>query len=508
MKEKIYLQRKNTNMRKIVFLPILFLIVGSSFAQIPWDKCYYERIYIPRAIIKETIELNIIGDPPTQPTPTDDSYRNIYFIHGLGGNASAWTKVAEACWNKSLNIPDFPARKCHTHQLEYVNFTKGTVYAAANDIGQQIRSKAIEYKDHYNINPDRGIIIAHSQGGIVSRALMHLDFVSNTGALPDIGKGYGGVVFVASPVNGAMILNNRTLLRNMANDACNSLLAGPTSSILASFMMKNIFGNLGTTCNTFSGDVLDLFVSQYYDEITASYTVGLEGSLIETFNKGNSNADLCNLPKISIVSYITGNNILWRTANWLVNDPNDEPHFGANDEWKFYNEVVEPAYDDYRAKVQEFTDKYDQCRGGFIGSIIGGIFSGRAIIGAGGIAASVLMGNQYLDRKNAYQKGLNWLDQANEQWNVVIGADYHDTPNAGWVRKQSDGIVLSEAQTYFPCLTAWWGEYGSHMQIRNNGTKGETNGGWAGGIKYGLEYIFSGKHRDPNISGFFYTPTK
>jgi hypothetical protein len=311
------------------------------------------------------------------------------------------------------------------------------------------------------------------------------------------------VIFVASPLHGAMILNNRPLLRNMADDACNSLLAGPTSSIIASIMMRKVFGNLGSLCNTFSGDVLDLFVSQYYDEITESYTVGLEGSLIETFNNDHqNNPDYCDLPKISVVSHIdlytTESNILWRTANWLVNDPNDEPHFGANDDQKFLIEVVFPAYINYFSNVIEFENKYRQCRRGFIGSIVGGVLTGGAILGSGGVTTSVLMGKQYLERKNAYQKGIDWLAQANDQWNVVIGADYLCYPNGYWRRKASDGIVLAEAQEGLPC-SSWIAVAtpGSHMQIRNNE-----------GIKEMLNHIFNGYGNREEKYKFFYTKPK
>jgi hypothetical protein len=500
MKKRIYLQRKNTNMRKVVCLPILFLIVGSSFAQTPWwdDVCRYERINIPRQFINVPLQVSTFDDPPQPPPPADDSYRNIYFIHGLGGNASAWTKVAQACWDASLNIPDFPARMCNTFKLGYTNSTKGSVYEAANDIGQQIRSKAIEYKDHFNVDPDRGIIIAHSQGGIVSRALMHLDFVSNTGALPDIGKGYGGVIFVASPLHGAMILNNRPLLRDMANDACNKLLAGPTSSTLASFIMGKVFGNLGNVCNTFSGDILDLFVSQYYDEITTSYTVGLEGSLIETFDNDQYNTDYCDLPKISIVTQTGANNILWRTANWLVNNPNDETYFGANEEWTFYNNVVEPAYNNYALNAQIFKKKYDNCYKGFTGSLIVGILTGCIPAIVIGVTPSTLLGQQYLDQQNAYQAGVNWLDQANDQWKTVIGARHRDSDEQVWKHEPSDGIVLSNAQANLPCFSWMSGWYSSHMQIRNDNE-----------IKWALKHIFEGYgNKDPNLSKFFYTRQK
>ena len=91
-------------MKKIVFLQFLFLVVINSFAQTPSDTlCPFETVTIPNQVKNIEPSLNFGVNDVLQYKV--DAYRNIFFIHGLGGDATAWTKAADACENLRMVMP-------------------------------------------------------------------------------------------------------------------------------------------------------------------------------------------------------------------------------------------------------------------------------------------------------------------------------------------------------------------------------------------------------------------
>ena len=80
----------------------------------------------------------------------------------------------------------------------------------------------------------------------------------------------------------------------------------------------------------------------------------------------------------------------------------------------------------------------------------------------------------YLERKNAYQKGVNWIDKANDDWLTVIGAsEYIQGPYEFWKSHVSDGVVLKKSSSDLPCAT--WAPLGTYTSSTNGKRTGSTH---------------------------------
>jgi hypothetical protein len=479
-------------MKKIVFLQFLSCIAINSFAQIPKDSlCPFREISISR----QTKHIDAISyyDVIDVPQQKSNAYRNIFFIHGLGGDVTAWLKAADAC----ENLSGF-ARKCFTHRLDYTKVTDNPINVAAHEVGQQIKDVSEKYAS--DIQSNTAILIAHSQGGVVCRELMHKDFVEKQDYA--LGK-YGGVVTVASPLQGAMILNNRYLIHSMANDACHALTTDIlTVSIVGSIVLPIILPILtangiptptpGVICDVVTGPVLGSFASNYYDKITDAYVVDGCNSKIKTYNADANNAEYCKLPKVAFYGVEPQENILWRTAQWMKDNPNDEAHFGANNDMKFYNNVIKPVYIAYSVGSMVNDMMYDIADKTFK-------WTWWCCPVSASTALMTMMTSAAV--KPLVSRGRNWFEGANAQWQTVIGAKTYNSQTGRWDIKENDGVVLTESAMNLPCATnisvrigeqgeGWAGS--SHMQIRNDS-----------GIDRALNNLFNG-----NYGRFFEIPQK
>lgn len=463
----------------------------------------------------------------------DTMYRRLYFIHGLGGDASSWQRAADACWDPDLNIPGFPARRVRVSRPEYTNSTLTTLNSAAYEVNNLIVNQAASDITAYSMDPQRAIIIAHSQGGMVTRSLVHQYMTGLT--IPNFGLPFGGFVTFASPLQGARILNNRDQIEVMANDACRSLIKGPGNNLSFNILLKLIGKESATStlCDLISYDLLPAFFTDYYENITNDYFVG--ANAITQFNQDVSYEAYMNMPKIAIGVNEPRENILWRTGNWLINNPNTPPPFEANDDWQFYNSTVYPLYLDYVGKVQQHQNQIALLS--HFAEYINPFFNPT-------LHVLTMTGILYhMKRESDWQQGVNWFNRANSTWETIIGArEYQFTTSTvymcfycngnsyymnslitsnqqdcinkncryilpvssiqlNYLIKENDGIVTTESAKNLPGATAIPSkpfinipnyDGSSHMQIRNDEY-----------LKQSLRKIFNGDY-----GLFFKTNTK
>lgn len=485
---------------------------------LPYFTIFYGIAQIDTSLIKNiiTVESEPFTHVPVQTLSPinviqsqDTNYRRLYFIHGLGGDASSWQRASDACWDFSLQIPGFPARKVEISRPEYIYSTNTTLNSAAYDVRQQIRNQSLNDLLQYNINPNRAILFGHSQGGMIIRSLVNMDLGPNSN-IPYFGKGYGGFVTIASPLQGALIINNRDMIEIMANDACVSLIKGPETSLSSLNLILKLFGKeltAGSLCSTLSNTILPIFFSQYYDNITNDYRVGAPA--IATFNSNVQYPSYMAMPKIAIYGEEPRQNILWRTANWLVNNPNDFEPFQANDDWEFYREIIKPTYLFYQSNMFEYINKISLLQ--MIQNYVAPL-----VIPNTNFVYDIWI-NHYFQKMLAWKAGVDWFNHANADWETIIGAkeyvllttyiyycsgcrsinswffspiyqtcvdkhcrDILPLPSVSlqWIYKPNDGIILSESASNLPGATAIpprisLGNYNfydgsSHMQIRND----------------------------------------
>ncbi len=492
-------------MKKLLLL-ITLLPMLTSIAQIDTSR-------VKNLIKVHDFPFTLIPTPQWQATTvlqqSDTNYRRLYFIHGLGGDASSWQRASDACWDQSLGIPGFPARKVEISRPEYIYSTNTTLNSAAYHVRQQIRNQSLNDIQLYQMNPNRAILIGHSQGGMIIRSLVHMDLLPDAN-IPVFGKGYGGFVTIASPLQGAKILNNRGMIEEMADDACTQLMKGPGQSNISLQLILKLLGKemVSTTiCDLISNNLLPAFFSQYYDNITNDYMVGAPA--IQVFNNDTLYNAYKNMPKIAIYGVEPRENIFWRTANWLIKNPNDVGPFEANEDWEFYHDVVQPTYMQYSANMIHNLNQFHAIQS-VQNYVIPYLFPLTYI-------TNHLLMNSYQRKYLAWKAGVDWFNHANENWETIIGAREITTvtdtayycrscnvypfwtlssalqpciskgcrvilpipiTTLQWRIKENDGIVIAESAGNLPGATAipprilindipkYNGS--SHMQIRND----------------------------------------
>jgi len=487
---------------KRVFLSLVF----GSFAIGTYAQCdsLMEIKIDPKMLDIEEVYSGTVEpyDPNNPPPPPDtNEVRRIYFIHGLGGSPSAWSKAAEACQHKMTpSIPGFPARNCEYSLSGYANHTYN-LYLATDAVRKEISKDADVDRNKGIINPARSIIIAHSQGGIVTRELMHLDLIEepNHTTLSQ-GMNYGGVVTVASPLQGAMILNNRDKILAMANDGCKkvlpSFITGELGAIYNLFSTK-LNALMDSVCETAANTALPMLFNDYYKGITNSYTVG--ASMINTLNQDTNNAAYKAFPKMAFYAVEPQENIFWRTLNWMTSDPNDTGYFEANDDWRLFDSTIKPKMiDKFKEKKESHYAEYLKYKKLTYTGFLCFVFP---LAGAASATAHAIRANQEEERYLAYEKGLEWFDNVNESWQTVIGTTkvYAMNPEVGHhtaTYTPNDGVVLAESAANLPGATHAPVEIypnkdstvdiekgSSHMQVRNDA-----------GLKEHLNNLFDGKY--------------
>lgn len=159
--------------------------------------------------------------------------RNVSWLHGLGQNGTAWDEMEVIFRDEKLMITD------------------------ASDISIGYESEEgvqVAQDDAVIISDPNGIVIGHSMGGVVARAIDDD---------PTDQRDFGGIITVGTPNNGAAIANSLLNgdVANATNFACNSMLAGPTSEI--PIVPINLQGfTVGMICNGVNNFIVPLIEGQ------------------------------------------------------------------------------------------------------------------------------------------------------------------------------------------------------------------------------------------------------
>jgi len=145
------------------------------------------------------------------------NYRKVFWVHGYGGNELAWQRVGNFCGRVGDELGKY---KINSIYPDYSASSASLIDGANNvrdDINTVIGSAVIGTSQNF--------IIAHSLGGLVTRTMGQLNNVSG-------GRAFNGIITFGTPHQGAAAANtlefNPMALSNFADDACKSLLIGPT----------------------------------------------------------------------------------------------------------------------------------------------------------------------------------------------------------------------------------------------------------------------------------------
>jgi pimeloyl-ACP methyl ester carboxylesterase len=410
-------------MKKISLIISIILASSQLYCQTPIDFDKDRIIMVSSYHTLKEITYDITVNEDTEQEITDET-RRFYFIHGLGGNGGSWSKVTDACTNPNLNIQDFPARKCSTSVPDYTNFTLGSLNYVANNMIDFIRMQnGSDFRDN-GMDPSKAILIGHSQGGLVSRTIVH-NSLNRTPAT--YGPDFGGFITVASPLNGAQILNNRSLILDMADNACTKLIEGLTTekrivNSIFKFMLGDDYVSAG--CEFASQNILPMFFTKYFHQITEDYKT--DALWLDILNNDRYDQRYINMPKIAMYGVEPRDQIFWRTVEWMITDPNDVNigYFGANSDLTFYHNTIAPLHYDLYSKLVSAKQDLQNWKDLEPWIVSGGILTAGALVlaGVGSVWAYYLELDKRRENVEAYEKSVNWFTEVNNEWEVIIGA--------------------------------------------------------------------------------------
>jgi hypothetical protein len=135
--------------------------------------------------------------------------RPIHWLHGFRGDNSAWFKAARATDELNLIGTSYPARKVKNTLTTYTPANSVVAIGSAGDAAYALKLRL----DELNMQPvDQSVanyqpfVIAHSQGGLVTRWAVDQTIPNTTSNMPNA-RQFGGIVTFGSPHLGARISN-------------------------------------------------------------------------------------------------------------------------------------------------------------------------------------------------------------------------------------------------------------------------------------------------------------
>jgi hypothetical protein len=392
-------------------IPILlvFLYSGFLFGQpISTEICPTDD---PRIIVTDPVTVYIeeilTNKPESLPPPPPPGDRIIFWVHGLGGNEHSWAVAAQEVrrdWDVS------------SLETTYSEFSLAVAGGGLHD-NQLIPLGVPAMITNQVDDPMENFLIAHSQGGLVSRATdaFYIDQNFN-----DEDRMFGGIVTFGSPHAGAKIINNIPDIQDFAAVSCDVLIDGPAE--------ENFQGNwyidliipddtfeeaLDQLCGFVGSQVLPSILSNFQAGITDDYAVG--SPALSDLNNVSST-----IPGVAFHG-IEEDPIIWRTLFSLQNNPNDFPAFGADDE----QEMIDWANENtlmYEMKYYEYSDQYDESPSGFLWN---GILNFDDNFGFGdGDALNLML---------KYYQGWQWWLRADVNYKTLIGAVEYEPNGIGFL---------------------------------------------------------------------------
>lgn len=425
-------------MKPLNYLMILCLLLSEQvLAQVtlPPAVCPPHVVVPPGTYFSDgpIVKLPLPPVPPLLPPnadPPDSCYRNIMWVHGLGGSESSWSLPSgyvEASY------------KVYNDITSYANLTDSILTAAQN-----LRRDLVDMNDRTDAgfclpyDKNKSFVIAHSLGGMVSRRLFRM-YKDEPGAYA---PNAGGLVTFGTPHHGAAILNNQKAASAVLKDFCSYGLLNvwgteleDSEKLLFRFVGKTFYvANLADSlCTEVVGLATPLF--GFGDKINRDIAVG--APLVNQLN-----AQPLQLPSDQSVSFygVEEAPAFWRTMYFYMDGvpgfPNARvmsfPTFGANDD--------QPAVDEANANTATALNHQARWRKNrdnwkkVIASPL--VLSPPVLLWA---LHKIKKANKRIE---AYGKSYEYWRDANGRWMRVIGETYGvtDTVKVCECRRKVNGI--------------------------------------------------------------------
>lgn len=457
-------------MKKIIILIhfcVIFTINMIAQTTIP-PSCTPDtlnKVVLP--VIPEEVQvLPPLGPPVTPPvSPVLDSseYRMVYWVHGMNGDESAWSRASAASSELLLagQIPGFQPRKIISHLVDYSNVQTTLDQAAVALNGDLVVST--DLPQDYDKN--KSFVIAHSQGGLTTRA--H--------AYHQLQKGlplkYGGFVTFGTPHRGAAALTgyNKVLGYDFFKTAALDLSAGPVQEVqnIINKINRNFFLRLFNKeidvdvpekfeslietllfhdpITNKNGFLLDLISNEVESGISKEMAIGSPTlTRLNAFDPGIPSAAFYGVKK-NFIHPATNDKPdllvepMWALMHYSLNSPNDNDYFQAYDDWMLADKAREMQLD-YLLRSIQYGEVVDILEHSICISY--GLFSCTCdpktfdALDIHPLTASWAKSTKrkacrkvnktgyiadYSLTKAKYYRGVNWVTQASTLWEIAIG---------------------------------------------------------------------------------------
>jgi|GEM_PF-3602626 len=418
-------------MRNIMLISFL-LFAKFGFLQAQIDQCPAED-YFPKSF-DPTIHLTPIPDrgpgDPSAPPSGIENFRTIYWVHGLGGSSESWAEAATAT-DLGGRIPpstviNFPARKTASYIPSYI---QTSLDVAASDL--------VTTMD--NLNPANendltyDFIIAHSQGGIVSR---YADYLTETVGFPTKERRFYGIVTFDSPNGGAQIINSRDagLISQLASDACSAVLTGPVANLFSNAPYIGFFidptgayNTISSLCSVAGGTVLPFLLRNLAVGTTNGFSVGAPelGAINNYGNPTIHRAAIEGVEYSAASGDVPANpkQLLWRTMYSFQNSSTG-PEFSNNTDQAWVT-AMNNLRIDYEVQYNFELSIVNQLKALGYPKDCKWCFLPPTGFSYLCLYDCILKNNLYdVHEANrvALAKAIDWMDDSDDQWKIIIGA--------------------------------------------------------------------------------------
>jgi len=420
-------------MRNIMLISFL-LFAKFGFLQAQIDQCPAED-YFPKSF-DPTIRLTPIPDrdpgDPSAPPSGIENFRTIYWVHGLGGSSDSWSEASTATDLGGIIPPstvvNFPARKTASYTPTY---TETSLDAAAKKLVDNIDILTPANKNDLTYD----FIIAHSQGGIVSR---YADYLTETVGFPTKDRRFYGVVTFDSPNGGAQIINSRDagLISELASEACSAVLTGPVANLFSNAPIlgffvdpSGVYNTVSSLCSVAGGSVLPFLLKDLTAGSTNGFKVGApELGAVNSYGNPTIHRAAIEGVEYSAASGETPANpkqLLWRT---MYSFPNSSagPEFSNNTDQAWVT-AMNNLRVDYEVQYNFELNMVNQLKAlGYPKNCFWACFPPSPSASYVLCLANCAYNNNLYDvheaNRVALAKAIDWMDDSDDQWKIIIGA--------------------------------------------------------------------------------------
>jgi hypothetical protein len=361
-----------------------------------------------------------------QTVPCDTCTKTVFFLHGLGGDVNSWQRAASAM--QQWNLPGFPRRKALPFTLDYSHVTTSLAdmantvhsYNGMNPSMMTLQNSVSQALPWFQ--PENSIIISHSQGGLVARAM---DIITDTTSDPLLSiRRHSAIATFGTAHQGAAIAGNiystsmfTPSIQNFLSMACLNLgnaeaarIFGKYWSVISLLSSDNMGPISLRTCDLLVPTVMNTFFNDFQIPAISDYTVG--SPVITAMNT---------YPHQTPIVLFYGEEetpVFWRTMYSLrQSDTALGPvgFFNQDDDQEGVSFATQTAFD---YAFEEVTARNNarraQNRANAL-SFMGGVFL-PAVIHLRNVARNER------ERSIIFERAKNFTMNMNEYWEMIIGA--------------------------------------------------------------------------------------